>query len=236
MEVEIAYGAQEGVSLVGIDGPIVVIDALRMSATVIVACYLGMEVVPVRTAHAALVWGKRGALTAGERNGVKIPELDIGNSPSALLRLNGNSSSILALTTSNGVPALLSVSEHKGEILIGSPLNLSALSAHINRNSPHSLGILIAGAKGIAPVEDEVTASLILARLGVKIPTFLPPPVPAARLEPYFASTHSGRKLARLGYADDVALCAQLDQYPLIPRLFTSASPPTIRTYEVNHV
>lgn len=219
MEVQLAYGASEGTSLVGLDGPIVVIDALRMSATVLVACSRGMEVLPVATPREALAWKSRGALTAGERNGVKIPELDLGNSPSALLQLNGSVPRLLALTTSNGVPALLSVAAHSREVLIGSPLNLSALVTHISRVFPHSLGILIAGRRGTEAAEDEITAALILERLGVKARSGLPAPPSSDELKSYFARTHSGRKLTTLGYAADVALCAQLDRYSIVPRL-----------------
>ena len=236
MEVRLAYGASEGASLVGSDGPIVVIDALRMSATVIVACSRGMEVLPVATAAEALAWKSRGALTAGERNGVKIPELDLGNSPRALLQLTGGVPRLLALTTSNGVPALLSVAAHPQDVLIGSPLNLSALATHIRRISPHSLGILIAGRRGAEAAEDEMTAALILERIGVTAQHELPAPPPLDELESYFARTHSGRKLAALGYAQDVSLCARADLYPIIPRLDNTGEKPIIRAYEVNHV
>ncbi len=233
MKVRIAYGAAEGASIVALDGPIVVIDALRMSATVVVACARGMEVVPVATVEEAIDWKRHGALTAGERDGMKIPALDLGNSPVAVARLNGSSPRVLALTTSNGVPAVLSVMAHSGEVLISSPLNLSALAAHIQHISPRELGIIVAGHRGVEAAEDEMTAALLLNRLEEEIPSDLPAPVPPTRLEDYFTASHSGRKLAALGYAADVSLCAQVDLYPIVPRVTKREQRPRIRAVEV---
>jgi len=49
MIVRVARGIAGAISFGESHGPIVVIDALRMSATVIVALGLGMEVIPVAT-------------------------------------------------------------------------------------------------------------------------------------------------------------------------------------------
>ena len=233
MKVRIAYGAAEGASIVGLDGPIVVIDALRMSATVVVACARGMEVVPVATIREAIDWKRHGALTAGERDGVKIPALDLGNSPVAVARLNGSSPCVLALTTSNGVPAVLSTMAHPGEVLISSPLNLSTMATHIHHIAPRELGIIIAGRRGVEAAEDEMTAALLLNRLGEEIPSDLPIPVPPTRLEDYFTATNSGRKLAALGYAADVSLCAQVDLYSVVPRVTERKPYMRIRAFEV---
>ncbi len=234
MRVRIAYGAREGGSLVGGDGPIVVIDALRMSATVIVACRLGLRVIPVRSVPEALALGREGAVTAGERHGAKIPALDLGNSPTALLRLEGILPRYLALTTTNGVPALLSVAEHPREVLIGSPLNLSALASYITTSSSSELGILIAGERGPEAEEDEMTASLLLEKLEERVPEELPGPVPPAELGRRFAETHSGRGLCAMGYGEDVELCSRVDRYPVVPRLIRTGSDLWIAAEEVD--
>jgi len=235
MRVQIAYGAREGASLVGADGPIVVIDALRMSATVIVACQLRMEIVPVKSIPEAVALGKEGAITAGERNGVKIPELDIGNSPTALLSLAGKLPRYLALTTTNGVPAVLSVARHPKDVLIGSPLNLSALSSYISGSAPSELGILIAGKRGGEAEEDELTASLLLEKLGENVRCGLPESVPPEKLGKRFVETHSGWKLCAAGYGRDVELCAYVDRYPTVPRLIRTGSDLRIAAKEANN-
>ncbi len=222
MIVRVADGVAGAVSFEESHGPIVVIDALRMSATVIVALDLGMEVIPVATVEEAMAVKDKGGLTAGERGGKRLSELDLGNSPTALLALERSSGDLsgkaLALTTSNGVPALLAVADHSGAVLIGSPLNLSALATRIKREAPQELSLLLAGvAGGKAAQEDAVTASLLLQRLDESISSALPFPVPVGDLETLFLSTPSGKKLVSFGYEEDVRLCASVDRYPVVP-------------------
>ena len=222
MIVRVAHGVAGAISFRESHGPIVVIDALRMSATVIVALGLGMEVIPVATVEETLVLKNKGCLTAGERGGKKLSGLDLGNSPTELLALERGSDDLrgkaLALTTSNGVPALLAVADHPGAVLIGSPLNLSALTTRINDEAPQELSLLLAGVEEEKAVqEDAVTASLLLLHLDESIPFTLPSPTPVGDLETLFLSTSSGQKLISLGYEQDVRLCASVDRYPVVP-------------------
>ena len=221
MIVRVARGIAGAISFGESHGPIVVIDALRMSATVIVALDLGMEVIPVATVEEALALKNKGGLTAGERGGKRLSGLDLGNSPTELLALERASGVLsgkaLALTTSNGIPALLAVADHSGAVLIGSPLNLSALATRISREAPQELSLLLAGVEGEAAQEDAVTASFLLERLDESILSTLPSPTPVGDLETLFLSTPSGQRLILLGYEQDVRLCARIDRYPVVP-------------------
>lgn len=223
MIVRVAHGVAGAISFEESHGPIVVIDALRMSATVIVALDLGMEVIPVATVEEALALKNAGSLTAGERGGKRLSELDLGNSPTELLALERSSDDLsgkpLALTTSNGVPALLAVADAPGLVFIGSPLNLSALATRINHEAPQELSLLLAGAEGKAAQEDAMTASLLLERLDEPIPSALPSPIPVGDLETLFLSTPSGQRLISLGYEQDVRLCSSVDRHPVVPVL-----------------
>lgn len=222
MIVRVAHGVAGGISFRESHGTIVVIDALRMSATVIAALHLGMEVIPVATEEEAMAVKDKGGFTAGERGGKRLSGLDLGNSPTELLALERSSGDLsgktLALTTSNGVPALLAVADHSGAVLIGSPLNLSALATRINREASQELSLLLAGAEeGKAAQEDAMTASLLLERLDGSILSTLPSPTPVGDLETLFLSTPSGQRLISLGYEQDVRLCASVDRYPVVP-------------------
>jgi len=218
MIVRVARGIAGAISFGESHGPIVVIDALRMSATVIVALGLGMEVIPVATVEEAMAVKDKGGLTAGERGGKRLSGLDLGNSPTELLALERSSGKTLALTTSNGVPALLAVADHPGAVLIGSPLNLSALATWSNDETPQELSLLLAGVEeGKAAQEDAMTAALLLERLDEPIPATLPFPIPVEDVESFFLGTASGKKLISLGYEQDVRLCASVDRYPIIP-------------------
>jgi len=222
MNIRVTHGAAGAHTLLESAGPIVVVDALRMSATVIVALDLGMEVIPVAMVEEALALKNKGSLTAGERGGKKLSELDLGNSPTELLALQRGSDDLsgkgLALTTSNGVPALLAVAYHPGAVLIGSPLNLSALAGWIKNETPEELSLLLAGVEeGKAAQEDAMTAALLLEHLDEPIPSALPSPTPVGDLETLFLRTPSGQKLVSLGYEEDVRLCARIDRYPVVP-------------------
>jgi len=223
MNIRITHGAAGAHALPKSPGPIVVIDALRMSATVIAALHLGMEVIPVVTVEEALALKNKRYFTAGERGGKKLPELDFGNSPTELLafeRSSGNlSGKALALTTSNGVPALLAIADHPGAVFIGSPLNLSALAAWIKNEPPEELSLFLAGVDGKTAQEDAMTAALLLERLDEPILPTLPSPMQFANLETFFLSTTSGQQLISLGYEQDVRLCASVDRYPIVPIL-----------------
>ena len=222
MIVRVAHGVAGAISFRESHGPIVVIDALRMSATVIVALGLGMEVIPVATVEEAMAVKDKGGCTAGERGGKRLSELDLGNSPTELLALERSSDDLtgkaLALTTSNGVPALLAVADHSGAVLIGSSLNLSALATRINDEAPRELSLLLAGVEEEkAAQEDAMTAALLLEHLDEPIPSALPSPTPVGDLETLFLRTPSGQKLVSLGYEEDVRLCARIDRYPVVP-------------------
>lgn len=221
MRLRLAWGAAEAPTLLAPAGPIVLIDALRMSATTIVAVHCGMTVLPVATPEEALRLKAKdpSCLTAGERGGAKIPELNLGNSPTRLLERGDLAGRTLALTTGNGVPALLGVRDHAHPVLIGSPLNLGALAAYIKAKNPAEVGLLLAGRNGAPAGEDAMTAALLLERLEIPVPETLPRPLPPPELEAFFFDTESASLLIPLGYAADVQFCATVDRYPTVPEL-----------------
>ena len=64
MNIRVTHGAAGAHTLLESAGAIVVIDALRMSATVVTALHLGMEVIPVATVKEAIALKDKGSLTA----------------------------------------------------------------------------------------------------------------------------------------------------------------------------
>jgi phosphosulfolactate phosphohydrolase-like enzyme len=223
--VRVAHGAPQAPALLETDGPIVLFDALRMSATVIVALARGMTVLPVPCPTEALALKAAPpepapVLTAGEREGWRIPGLDLDNSPNDLLhRPLSDPPGVLVLTTSHGIPALLAVAEHARGVLVGSPLNLSALAATLRDDSPAQVGILLAGHESEPSIEDAMTASVLLAALGVPRPDGLPAPIAPQEIPAFFADTPAGRRLIRRGEGADLRLCARVDAYPIVPRV-----------------
>lgn len=206
----------------------VVIDALRASVTVAAALECGVrEVIPVvKLEEARAYQGRPGFLTAGERGGQKIQDLDFGNSPTQLRenreRLKG---ATLVLTTSNGTRTIHRAAAAK-EVLLGCLPNLGAVAAKaydLAREKKADLVLFPAGRTGRATDEDLYTAG----RLGLELAGLGAGFRPMDRLEKLlklepqevFLSSESGQRLARLGYQDDVLLCARVDTLDLVPIL-----------------
>lgn len=195
-------------------GVIVIVDALRASATIVTALASGMAAVkPVATAEECV-----GEVTAGERGGHTLPNCRHGNSPTELLRHDYRGKT-LVLTTTNGVECLLASSSPGATTLIGTTLNRTAvgrLAARIARQRGCPVTLLIAGRHNRETVEDMLAAGEILrAMRGVCLHG---PALPESHnLERDFRQGPSGRNLVKLGCAEDIRFCAQRDVYDVVP-------------------
>lgn len=206
-------------------GLIVLIDALRASATIVTALAMGMEAVrPVASAEECAPEPGREELevTAGERGGRKLPGLDHGNSPTELLR-HSYGGKTLVLTTSNGTECLKTAAGPESTVLIGTTLNRTAVATTaiehaVATRSPITL--LLAGRNNRQTEEDALAAGEILRTIqgtqGVRL--HKGDPLPSTRaLEAAFFASESGKNLVSLGYEEDVRFCAQVDRYDTVP-------------------
>lgn len=198
-------------------GVVVLIDALRASATMITALAMGMSrVLPVTSVEACT-----GDVTAGERGGRKLPTLDHGNSPTELLaRKDAYAGKSLGLTTTNGTECLLAASCDATVVLVGTTLNARAVASaalRLAKERARPISILMAGRNNQPCVEDELAAGEILARMGAEVHLQGPVPQTSAALEADFFASDAGRNLASLGYSDDVRFCAQTDRFDVVP-------------------
>ena len=195
-------------------GVVVLIDALRASATIVTALHSGMSAVkPVSSPEECI-----GEVTAGERGGRKLPNVRHGNSPTELLR-HPYVGKTLVLTTTNAIECLLSASGERTRVLIGTTINRRAVAAAATRlartrNLPITL--LMAGRNNQEAIEDALAAGEVLraipsARVHGDLPPF------AAALEADFIASPAGQNLVGLGYADDVRFCSQLDCFDIVP-------------------
>ncbi len=217
VKVFLELGVSGAVAARGRGGVVVLIDALRASATIVTALQMGMRSVRA----VASVEECRGDVTAGERGGRKIPTLDHGNSPTELLaRGEAYAGRSLVLTTTNGTECLLEAAGEDALVLIGTTLNAGsvgrrALALAEARDCPVTL--LMAGRNNQACLEDELAASEILAAMGPTARLQAPVPRASRGLEADFFRGASGANLVRLGYAEDVRYCAQLDTHQVVP-------------------
>ena len=195
-------------------GIVVLIDALRASATIVTALQSGMAAVkPVASPEECV-----GEVTSGERGGRKLPHVKHGNSPTEILR-ESYQGKTLVLTSTNGVECLLSAAGPRTTVLVGTTLNRRAVAMAATRLAQAAgqpVTLLMAGRNNQDAIEDALAAGEIVRSIpGARVHGNLPPP--AAALEADFFASDAGKNLVSLGYADDVHFCAQLDCFDIVP-------------------
>ncbi len=200
------------------EGVPVIIDVLRATSTIIVALTRGAaRIIPVRDYDEALRLGNSlGALTVGERNGIKVDGFLYGNSPTDLMHLPLEGKTIVMVTT-NGTQVMV-----EGGI-VASTLNAGTVAARI-ASTPHAY--LLASGSPKKSDEDLCAARLIELTAG-KIREGSDPDTASAsiflsdegqQLLEGIRSSRSGEKLTAYGYGEDVDLvCTAVNRYPILP-------------------
>ena len=201
----------------------VLVDALRSSVTITAALAAGARrVIPVRTVEEARAYLARpGFRVAGERGGAQVPGFDYGNSPSQLLRhAEQIRDQTLILTTSNGTPCIQAAREGARALLVGSLPNAAAVTTTafiLAQAHGCDIALLAAGGDGRPAVEDDLAVAALAAALAARgAEADIPPPSIPAPAESTFRDGPNGRRLAELGYAEDVALCARTDLFGVV--------------------
>jgi phosphosulfolactate synthase (CoM biosynthesis protein A)/phosphosulfolactate phosphohydrolase-like enzyme len=196
---------------------IVVIDALRASSTIVTALAHGLRSVKPVTSIDECV----GELTAGERGGKRVAQLDLDNSPLAFL--DGNyAGKALVITTSNGTECLQAAAIGGAITLVGCMLNAesvaqTALAQAKQRGS--DIALICAGRNNEMASEDLIAASEIaMAVTGAPVLGEIKP-VTCADFYRDFLASDSGQNLSKLGKTADVIFCATKDRYSITPIL-----------------
>jgi 2-phosphosulfolactate phosphatase len=185
----------------------------------------GIEsIMPFANLDDCLAMKPKGYYTAGERDGKKVDGFDLGNSPFEYMNpdLKGKK---IAFTTTNGTQAIAKSSGAK-EIVIGSFLNLGAVTHHLLNASNHVL-VVCAGWKGKVNLEDTLFAGALVEKLKDHIEPDCDAPLAARHLYNLakknmvaFLSEYSHvKRLARLNIHKDIEFCLTADQYPVVPIL-----------------
>jgi 2-phosphosulfolactate phosphatase len=189
---------------------LVVVDALRTSVTMAVALHLNAsEIVTLETPEECLQYvGSLGYVTAGEKDGRKVPGYNFGNSPTGLLEYGSLRKKKLAICTTNGTRVLKAI-KHDVPTLIGSMVNCTAVreeAIQIAEKSNLGISIIAVGWKGKPTYEDTLTAEVIAS-----------PEEYGKNFFDDFRDSFSGGKLEALGYLDDIKFCSQKDILPVVP-------------------
>jgi len=160
-----------------------------------------------------------GDLTAGERGGVKSPNLMLDNSPLEFLNKKYKNRN-LTLTTTNGTECIIAAASGDSEVLIGSMLNLKAIarfSEHYLKNHNKKLSIVIAGRNNTIAEEDLHVASEIAFSIKNSVVKGYIQPLFHEDSLGCFVNSDSGKNLISKGKFSDVEFCAQRDVYDVVP-------------------
>ena len=209
----------------------IMVDALRASSTIIFALDKFKEVYPVYTPEEAIEIAKeKNAALAGERTGRTIEGFELGNSPGEMKGYNGEKDS-LVLTTTNGVRVLENM--ESDIVLIGGFVNAKACAKAACELAKEHIEIVMGGFNRTFAIEDFLAAGEIIYwiqkeldeqnKLNIDdidyykeetgITEYANSAILASRdkekVEKVSIKSKSGRRLAYLGYEDDVLLCVK---------------------------
>lgn len=205
---------------------VVVIDILRATSSMCVAFKTGVnKILPVSTPEECTLFKDFDFLCAAERNAVKLPGFDMGNSPfefqNPLIKDRN-----IAFTTTNGTKAIKQSKELGAtQIAVGSFLNIDVLCNWLLQQ-PNNIILLCAGWKDKVNLEDTLFAGAVIAQLKNNITLNCDSGLMAEKLfnsmkedlEGYVRkSSHAQRFKALHAAEDDVQFCLQLNTAPVLP-------------------
>jgi 2-phosphosulfolactate phosphatase len=201
-----------------------VIDVIRATSTICQALSAGYarvfctaEVDEARALRDALGEGVLG----GERQAVRIPGFDLGNSPREYEEPVGET---LVLSTTNGTRAVVAAAQRCERVFVASLLNLSAV-VEAARDAGEDVVVVCAGVQGTLALDDAFVAGRIVELLGWERTDAA---VAAARLagtwsgaEEAFRASKSGRNLMEKApeLEPDIPFCARESALDVVPRL-----------------
>jgi 2-phosphosulfolactate phosphatase len=211
MPVHVAFTPDEAApAAVGI-----VVDVLRATSTIAQALATGYqrvlccaELEDARRLRAELP----DSLVGGERKAVRIEGFDVGASPREFLDARAET---LILSTTNGTRAILETARRCDEVLLGSLLNLAAVT-----EAAHSedVAIVCAGFQGGFALDDAYCAGRIVQLLDAERTDAANAAELLARAFPDALEGLNARTYGPPGLEQDIAFCAREDALDVVPR------------------
>ncbi len=199
---------------------VVVVDAIRASATIIRCVELGArEVIPVVSATEL-----QGEVTIGERGGAKLPSANFDNSPLSLTRAAIDGKSVV-ISTTNGTECIRAAHGENSIVLVGGMNNCTAVAqAAVELATQRGSGITLvaAGRNNLPAIEDRAAVTEIMQAIGNVIARGTLEPFYSDNLERDFLDSESGANLVQLGQAEDIIFCSRRDISTAVP-LFDGA-------------
>lgn len=213
------------------DCQVVVVDVLRATSCMVTALAGGAAAIfPCLTPREALKvaagFSPGSFLLGGERNSLRLPGFDAGNSPLEYSPEKVQGKRIIT-TTTNGTAAIHSATTSGAHtVLLGAFLNSSAVAAAVSRSE--EVVILCAGTLERFSLDDFAVAGRLVALLTAGHPSTRLDDAAATALDLYrhhedqlaqlLASSVHGRSLAQAGLEKDLQHCARVDVFDVVPR------------------
>ncbi len=204
---------------------VVVVDILRATSCMTTAIASGIEgIIPVASLEECRSYKDNGFVCAAERGGQQVKGFQLDNSPFSYMddKLKGKT---IAVTTTNGTLAI-SKSVEADEVLIGSFLNLSAVSNYLKSQSKDVI-IHCAGWKGQVNTEDTLYSGALIATL---LSDYDADGDAAQMALQFFESSKSdllavvqasahAKRLEKFNIIEDIKFCLEIDKFDVIPVL-----------------
>ena len=214
------------------DKTVVLVDVLRASTSICRALKSGARaVIPVEEPGEATEMrekiGPENVLLAGERNGIRIENFNLGNSPREYTE-EAVSDKTIILTTSNGTRTYARAKLSNLVVTMGL-VNVSAVAGRVAKAGKDII-ILCAGSEGDFSIEDTLCGGMLIDRLKTMAGNALELNDAASlallfyhnnarALGAAIAQGEHGRCLAEIGFASDVSLATEVDSIPVVPIL-----------------
>jgi 2-phosphosulfolactate phosphatase len=232
VRIDVQFGVQQ-LAQADMQGRVVaVIDVLRASTTIAVALANGARtIIPLENSEEVAMRAKQferaSMLLAGERRMLRMDGFDLGNSPREHTREQVEGKTLL-FTTTNGTHALLAVQGAR-DVVVASYVNLTAVSAMLRAalRGGADVTIVCAGQDRQFALEDAACAGRYVSQVVKRLHAVeLNDAALAAslidrrygdNLMRLFETAAHGRALAAAGFEEDLAACAAVDSYPVIP-------------------
>jgi 2-phosphosulfolactate phosphatase len=232
VRVDVLFGAA-AVAPSDVAGKVVaVIDVLRASTVIATALSNGARaIIPMESSEEVVTRSKQfersDVLLAGERKMLAITGFDLGNSPLQFTREVVEGKTVL-MTTTNGTPAIATTAGAR-DVVIASYVNFTAVLTMLRTalRGGTDITLICAGRDRQFALEDAGCAGRyvynVTRRLsGVELSdaaqscSLIDRKYGQSILNLFEASEH-GRALRAAGFVDDLAACAAIDSYPVIP-------------------
>jgi 2-phosphosulfolactate phosphatase len=197
----------------------VVIDVMRATSTIVQALASGYRRVlccaEIEDARALRAELGDTAITGGERNAERIDGFDAGASPREFLEPRAET---LILSTTNGTRAIVTAAASCGEVVLGSLLNLDAVTRLV-RDRSHDIVVLCAGFKDDFAIDDAYCAGRIVSQLEADRSDAAIAAELVADRYPNAIDGINARTYGPPGLEDDIAWCSQVSVLEVVPRL-----------------